>query len=431
MEKAATGAMAVFRNLPLPLLSVDIDGTILEANPSARDRLALPEDRSQWPDLTHFLFSLNVAGLADLMESCCTLSRPQQLRAQCRDANGHKFEVLVHLNRLDADSDRHFLCVLTEVNESRDESPGLPSPWADGLTESSLRWRFALFGAGDGVWDWDLESNDVVYCARFRQIIGFSDAELDKSFEQWVSLVHPDDLRGFSGALQDHLQGDSSHYMCEFRMRCKDGGWKWVLARGRVARRDEGGRPLRVVGTLSDIGARKKLESELRRMATTDFLTGLFNRRHFIARMTDELARVRRRPHQPSTLLMVDLDYFKNINDTYGHSSGDLVLQHFADILQSCLRRMDLPARTGGEEFAILLPGTTEQEALVLAERLRRKVKSTPAVTPGAIIAMTVSIGITRLSPEDGSPDASLSRADEALYKAKHNGRNQVALAPF
>nr|WP_276315655.1 diguanylate cyclase [Ectothiorhodospira shaposhnikovii] len=431
MEKAATGAKAVFRNMPLPLLSVDIDGTILEANPLARDRLALPEDRGQWPDLSHFLLSLDAAELVDLMESCCHRSRPQQLRTKCRDINGHRFEVTVHLSRLDADSDRCFLCALTEVDDPREEATGLPAPWADGLTESSLRWRFALFGAGDGVWDWDLESNDVVYCARFRQIIGFSDAELDRSFEQWVSLVHPDDLRGFSGAMQEHLRGSSPHYICEFRMRCKEGGWKWVLARGRVARRDENGQPLRVVGTLSDIGARKKLEYELRRMATTDFLTGLYNRRHFISRMADELARIRRRPNPPSSLLMVDLDYFKSINDTYGHSAGDLVLQHFADTLRSCLRRMDLPARTGGEEFAVLLPGTTEQEALILAERLRRKVKSTPAVTPGAIVAVTVSIGITLLGPEDSGPDATLGRADEALYRAKNNGRNQVVLAPL
>ncbi|EHQ52912.1 PAS/PAC sensor-containing diguanylate cyclase [Ectothiorhodospira sp. PHS-1] len=414
------------------MLSVDIDGTILEANPLARDRLALPEDRGQWPDLSHFLLSLDAAELADMMERCCSRSRPQQLRAQCRDIHGGKFEVMVHLSLLDADSERCFLCVLTDVNGTGDEETlAPPTPWADGLTESSLRWRFALFGAGDGVWDWDLESNDVVYCARFRQIIGFSEAELDNSFEQWVSLVHPDDLRGFTGGMQEHLRGHSPHYTCEFRMRCKAGDWIWVLARGRVARRDGSGQPLRVVGTLSDIGARKKLEYELRRMATTDFLTGLYNRRHFISRMADELARIRRRANQPSSLLMVDLDYFKNINDTYGHSAGDLVLQHFADTLRSCLRRMDLPARTGGEEFAVLLPGTSEQEALILAERLRRKVKSTPAVTPEAIIAVTVSIGITLLRAEDSGPDATLGRADEALYRAKNSGRNQVVLAPL
>lgn len=429
MEKAATGAQVVFNNLPLPLLSLGIDGAILDANPLARHLLALPEDLLQWPDLSHFLLSLDAAELAGLMDDCSVKSCPRSLEARCRDARGRKFDVWIHLNRLDEASDHHFLCVLIEIGEPQNEPPFRANPWPDGLTESSLRWRFALFGAGDGVWDWDLESNDVVYCSRFRQIIGFSDAELDNSFEQWVSLVHPDDLRDFSAAMQNHLQGESLRYACEFRMRCKYEGWKWVLARGRVVRRNDDGYPIRVVGTLSDIGARKKLEYELRRMATTDFLTGLYNRRHFISRMADELARIRRRPNQHAALLMLDLDYFKNINDTYGHSAGDLVLQHFADTMRSCLRRIDLPARTGGEEFAVLLPGTSERDAVVLAERLRRKVKSTPAVTPEAIIAMTVSIGITVLVPDDTCPDSALNRADLALYKAKNNGRNQVAVA--
>jgi len=179
---------------------------------------------------------------------------------------------------------------------------------------------------------------------------------------------------------------------------------------------------------IRDITERERAASELREMATSDFLTGLANRRHFISRMSDELARMQRRDSLEAAVLMLDLDHFKRINDTYGHAIGDAMLKHFATLTQSELRKIDTAGRVGGEEFAILLPATAKREAKVFAERLRARIENNPLVENSQAISMTVSIGITGMKATDSSADASMIRADEALYRAKENGRNRVEM---
>lgn len=187
----------------------------------------------------------------------------------------------------------------------------------------------------------------------------------------------------------------------------------------------EHGRITGVVTVFRDIRERKETERTLKRLATTDSLTGLSNRRAFLERLQEE-QRLSRRLGHPSSLLMVDFDHFKRINDEYGHPIGDMVLQHFASMARSCLRETDAIGRLGGEEFAILLPGTDLKGAVQLAERLRHLLEQTPTQTPSGPIPMTLSIGVTPLLPEDSASSELLSRADDALYQAKESGRNRI-----
>ncbi len=180
-----------------------------------------------------------------------------------------------------------------------------------------------------------------------------------------------------------------------------------------------------------DIVESKRLEAELVEMATTDFLTGLLNRRHFLSTMEGELNRLKRFDIPRAAVLMLDLDHFKRVNDTYGHAAGDAVLKHFAGLIRVELRKVDNGGRIGGEEFAILLLGAELNAALAFAERLRNTVHGTPLDFEGQRIAITVSIGIAMLSPDDAGPDDALTRADKALYEAKHSGRNRVCCAPL
>lgn len=168
---------------------------------------------------------------------------------------------------------------------------------------------------------------------------------------------------------------------------------------------------------------------ELREMATTDFLTNLSNRRHFMARIEQELARVQRLDAQQTAVVALDLDHFKRVNDTHGHAAGDAVLKQFAALLRGELRKIDTAGRMGGEEFAIVLPGANPAAALAFGERLRQKVAQTPIMHGGQTIGVTVSIGIAAMTPRDGSADAVLVRADAALYRAKEGGRNRVEIA--
>lgn len=168
---------------------------------------------------------------------------------------------------------------------------------------------------------------------------------------------------------------------------------------------------------------------ELERQARTDFLTGLANRRHFMEQASHDLARAKRYA-QPLSLLMVDVDHFKNVNDTYGHKSGDLILQHIADIMRETMREVDLVSRMGGEEFAVALPNTTEEEALHAAERLLHAVADTEIQGDGGVaLHITVSIGVATLADKQNDVGQLLKRADLALYAAKNSGRNRVCAA--
>lgn len=192
---------------------------------------------------------------------------------------------------------------------------------------------------------------------------------------------------------------------------------------------DQDGRLQHYIAIKHDITERKRADAELWEMATMDSLTRLPNRRCFLLHLEHELARLQRVMDQPAMVLMLDLDHFKRINDTHGHATGDVVLQHCAALMRAELRKIDTAGRLGGEEFAILLPSTTLAAAQVLAERLRQKLAETPLLQSGLAIHITASIGITAIQATDTSSVAVLIRADQALYQAKNQGRNRVVIA--
>jgi diguanylate cyclase (GGDEF)-like protein/PAS domain S-box-containing protein len=183
-----------------------------------------------------------------------------------------------------------------------------------------------------------------------------------------------------------------------------------------------------IVGLGQDIADRKRMEQQLWQLANTDFLTGLMNRRYFMDKMQEEFLRVRYHEVPYSCVLMLDLDHFKRINDTYNHAVGDTVLRHFAALMQSSLRQKDIAGRLGGEEFAVMLPCTDIIEAQKCAERLRQLTMDNPIVQNNQRIPITVSIGIAMLKENDTCVDAALVRADNALYCAKKSGRNRIQI---
>lgn len=179
-----------------------------------------------------------------------------------------------------------------------------------------------------------------------------------------------------------------------------------------------------------DIGPRKATEAELVRLATTDPLTGAANRRSFLEQMETEVARVKRYVSR-AAVAMVDIDHFKSVNDAFGHSTGDMVIKHLVKLAAKRLRRVDLFARVGGEEFAILLPETDGPGAFEFADQFRRVVAEAPMPSDKGAIPITVSIGVAEFDPRDISSDNILARADKALYRAKETGRNRVELEPL
>ncbi|MBL8673152.1 MAG: diguanylate cyclase [Alphaproteobacteria bacterium] len=177
-----------------------------------------------------------------------------------------------------------------------------------------------------------------------------------------------------------------------------------------------------------DVTEQKILEEELRRLATSDPLTGAANRRHYLQRAQAEWDRFRRY-NRPLSLMMIDIDYFKKINDGYGHPVGDQALKRLVETAGQSLRNNDLLGRFGGEEFAILLPETDIEPAAALAERLRHRLSRIEVPTERGPLSFTVSIGVATCELGDANIERTLKRADDALYRAKQGGRNRVERA--
>lgn len=197
-----------------------------------------------------------------------------------------------------------------------------------------------------------------------------------------------------------------------------------------TAIKDASGRLLSTRTTVFDNTDQKMMEAQLERLARTDVLTSLGNRCDFYEQAAREMAHAKRHG-DPLSLLLLDIDHFKKINDGFGHAAGDEVLRKLSRSLGTALRETDLPARLGGEEFAVLMPRTTAEQAVAVAERLRHALAHTAVdIDNGQTLNFTVSIGVSVWWPSDTSIDLTLQRADEALYRAKHGGRNRVEWSP-
>nr|WP_276320099.1 PAS domain S-box protein [Parasulfuritortus cantonensis] len=222
-------------------------------------------------------------------------------------------------------------------------------------------------------------------------------------------------------------QGSVTDY--PLAIRHVDGGITEVLYNASVYR-NQRGKVEGVFAAARDVTELKRMEAELRELATTDYLTNLANRRHYMACLSEQLTLLRRNVTTTTSVLMLDVDHFKRVNDSYGHSVGDLLLRHIAGLLREGRRNIDVVGRIGGEEFSVLLPGTDLAGARTMAERLRQAIETTPLQHGGQIVPVTVSIGISLMSAADNTPDCVLIRADQALYLAKERGRNRVVTAP-
>jgi diguanylate cyclase (GGDEF)-like protein/PAS domain S-box-containing protein len=242
---------------------------------------------------------------------------------------------------------------------------------------------------------------------------GSSKTQLEARAEHWQSILTGKEWHG------------------EMTNRKKNGESYWAAVSISPIT-DSNGNITHFVSVNEDITSRKEAEEKIKHLnaglellAMTDYLTSLYNRRYFMQRGVEEVKRARRN-RQPLALLMMDVDQFKKVNDTYGHEAGDMVLQQIAAALKSSLRETDVLGRIGGEEFAILLPNTSLEEAGLLAERVRQSIANKPFEIPGALLAVTISIGVTVITDSILVIDDMLRKADAAMYQAKHRGRNQV-----
>ena len=279
------------------------------------------------------------------------------------------------------------------------------------LRESEERYALASRGANDGLWDWDLKTDEIHLSSRWKEMLGYDDDEIGSAAAEWTSRIHPDDVERVKAKVAAHLMGRTANFEDEHRMRAKDGSYRWVLARG-FALRDASGQPRRMAGAQTDVTDRR----------TYDPLTRLPNRALFEERLSQAVARAKRRRDMQFALLFIDLDHFKGVNDSLGHITGDQLLCAVARRLETCLRPGDFVGRLGGDEFAILLePVRGVSDATRVADRVKREL--TPAVSiEGHEVNAAASVGIALSAT--GYPAAAdvLRDADAAMYLAKAAG---------
>ena len=292
----------------------------------------------------------------------------------------------------------------------------------EALRESEERYALAVRGANDGIWDWSLVTNEAYFSPRWKLILGYGEDEIEDRIEAWFSRVHRDDIQGLQSALDRCLSGGDPHFEHEHRVSHRDGRWMWVLSRGSVVR-DALGRPYRMAGSLTDVSERKRVEEQILHDAFHDALTQLPNRSLFVDRLGLALEQARRRKDDGFGVLFLDIDRFKNVNDSLGHSVGDELLLQFARRLATCLRPGDTVARLGGDEFAVLLTDiATAGDATRIAERILEALSESFIIDSHEVVA-TASIGIALGSTGYKHPTDVLRDADTAMYRAKAAGR--------
>ncbi len=292
----------------------------------------------------------------------------------------------------------------------------------EALLVSQERYAAAVRGATDGIWDWDIAGGTLFASPRFHDLLGLGGGETIATVEDWFARVSPEDVDRLRFEIDLHLHDLTPHFESEYRIAEPDGSVRWMLSRGQALRHDDGA-PYRMAGSLTDITDRKRAEEQLLHNALYDGLTGLPNRTLFMDRMSFlETRRLRHSDYQYA-VLFIDLDRFKNVNESLGHAAGDALLVEAARRLVGCLRTGDTAARFSGDEFVLLLDDVREpQEVDRLAALIQSRV-SEPFQIGAHELYTTASIGIAMTSELIQEPEELMRDAETAMYRAKEGGR--------
>ena len=302
----------------------------------------------------------------------------------------------------------------------------------DQIRESEIFFRTAFNNAAIGMCIYSVDGTFLKVNRALCDLIGYSEQELVNM--HYLQITHPDDLARDIDTLKQLFTGELSNIILENRYLHKNGNVIWAILGVSIVNNADS-KPQYLIGQIQDITSRKKMEEELKQaksaaecLASTDYLTGIMNRRAFMTRFAGELNRARREKYFVS-LILVDIDFFKSINDTYGHLAGDTILQQFTNELSENIRPYDFLGRHGGEEFIACLPNTDRDQAVIVAERMRKSIE-TLSIRLDNIdepIKLTASFGVASpISGFEESIDSLIMQADSAMYRAKSSGRNRV-----
>lgn len=296
------------------------------------------------------------------------------------------------------------------------------------IEDREMRFRLAVDATETGIWDLDINKEEIYFSHKWLQILGYQvDDEIPHTLDFWNNRIVEDDLYIFETALNRVCTGKTDVIDCTFRMLHRNNHEIWVNVKGKLYS-DVRHNPWRIVGAIYDITEMQETYEELSHSALHDKLTGLPNRALFEERLERAFMRYKRNPKSIFTLMFIDVDNFKYINDTYGHSTGDRFLMYVAEALKVSTRDVDTIARFGGDEFVILLDRMNNPDSITACTERLCNFLNTPLTIAGQDIRVTLSIGAVTVTSDYENVTQITKDADVALYQAKENGRDQLVI---
>lgn len=289
------------------------------------------------------------------------------------------------------------------------------------LSISEARLKYALTASNEGIWDWDVRKNKIYYSDTYFTMLGYDADNFRHEPGVCLSLLHPDDKERYQEQIDYLVNKDASDFKVDYRLRKHNDDYCWILSQGMVVEKDSNDQPSRIIGTHTDISNEKNTQEHLRKLASYDPLTKLANRTLFLDNVSRSIARAQRK-NSRHAILFLDLDRFKHINDSLGHTAGDQLLIHVSNCLSTIFRDDDVVARLGGDEFTVLLQDISEVHQVTDTAKRILSVLNRPIDILGHQVVVSVSIGIVLYPDNATTPEILLQNADTAMYYAKRDG---------
>ncbi len=412
----------LLHELPDAIFLIDpVSSNIIYANKLAYESLGMTEEEV----VNHSVMSLQEAVVnqpqwSEIAEVITRKKKPYVFIGRHQRKDGSCFPVEVRTTNLYHEGVHFFLSVARDVTFRQVIDEEMEAH------KHSL-W-YALNEASDGLWEWNIAQDSLFVSPKLKQMRGYGPEEDASKVDFWIEGIHPDDKHRVLAVMQEHLQGRTDKFEAKYRLRTRAGHFIWVNDKGKVSQRGEDGKPTLVAGMVQNVTDQVTLQERLENQAARDELTGALNRR-VCREILEEQVTASRISGKSFAVVFIDIDYFKSINDQYGHQVGDVVLKAFVNKVEEHLRESDFIFRWGGEEFLLLLPHLDESKHFRVADKIRQTIEDNRIILGDKTeVALTVSMGVSTYPSQGSTIEQLIEKADIAMYRAKANGRNKVEL---
>jgi diguanylate cyclase (GGDEF)-like protein/PAS domain S-box-containing protein len=413
---------SLLNELPDAVFLIDpVSSKILYANKVAYESVGLKKDEV----LNTSVMSLQEAVVnqpqwSEIVAVIKQATEPYIFLGRHQRKDGSSFPVEVRTSNFFQDGKHFFISIARDITFRQVLNDNM-------ITHKHSLW-YALNEASDGLWEWSIEKNTLYVSPKLKQMLGYGLEEDVASVDFWVERIHSEDKNSVLAVMQEHLTGRTDKFEVKYRLKNRAGHFIWVHDKGKVSERNATGDPTVVAGMPQNITDQVALQERLEGQASRDELTGAFNRKVCREKIEKQIS-ISCNTGEPFSIVFMDIDFFKSINDEHGHPVGDMVLKAFVDMLDKQQREGDTLFRWSGEEFILLLPKLGKTGRYQFVDKIRKNIKTNLIrLNHKTEITLTVSMGISTYPYNGLTIEKLIEKADIAMYRAKANGRNRVEL---